>query len=207
MKTLKKFKTPAQSILTSKRLLGIAFPILALLLLLLSGCTNNPSSAPVDEVTDSTQVQSSPELENSTQSSAPPAAENASDAPNPCELLTADEFESFFGEAAAPGAEPENLGPYGSCMVWNQSGNKFITLQVAHQTAEQFKDELDTSAAMLDLELVPVEGLGDEAVYFSGLLHVRVGETVLQVLTWYQDVDQALDVTRQIANLVIPRLP
>ena len=32
---------------------------------------------------------------------------------------------------------------------------------------------------MLDLEMVPVEDLADEAVFYSGVLRVRVGETVL----------------------------
>jgi len=189
------------------RMIGLRLATLTFVLPILTACGGAATPAAVDPMPLPTQTQSEPELESSTQSPAPAAAENASDATNPCELLAGDEFASFFGEPADLGAEPENLGPYGSCMVWNQSGNKFITLQVAHQTAEQFKAELDASVAMFDLELIPVEGLGDEAVYYSGLMHVRVGETVLQVLTWYQDLDQGLVASRQIAELVLPRLP
>lgn len=57
--------------------------------------------------------------------------------------------------------------------------HKLITLTLTYQTAEQFKAEKEASVAMLDLEMVPVEDLADEAVFYSGVLRVRVGETVL----------------------------
>ena len=50
--------------------------------------------------------------------------------------------------------------------------------------------------AMLDLEMVPVDGLDDEAVFCSGVLRVHVGESVLQVLTWHSDLDAALALSR-----------
>jgi hypothetical protein len=181
--------------------------ITVLLLPLLASCGSASAPEPGTEVPVQEQTQPADQPPSSQSDSGPSASTNPLDPFNPCELLTADEYESFFGDPPSPDAAPENIGPYRSCMVWDQSGSKFITLQLTHETAEQFKTEMESSAAMLDIELVPVEGMGDEAVSAAGLLRVRVGETVLQVLTWHQDVDQALDVSRQIAELALPRLP
>lgn len=206
MYKIKNTNASKQTAVHLHRKAGLYISIVIVFLPILASCGRTADPAPVVEITVSNQEQSVADLTSSTQNSAPPATGIDLNVFDPCGLLTADEFETFFGEPAAPGAVPETIGFYRSCMVWNQSGNKFITLQLAHQTAEAFKAELETSAAMLDLELLPVEGLGDEAVYFSGLLHVRVGETVLQVLTWYQDLDQALAVSKEIAGLALPRL-
>jgi hypothetical protein len=128
---------------------------------------------------------------------------------NPCELLTPAELETFFGGPAEEGATPETIGPYRSCLLGNQSGGKSIILQVTHQTALQFKTDNEGSAAMLEVELIPVEGLGDEAVFYVGLLRVRTGDTVLQVGTWHPEAEQAaaFAMTQEIARLAIGRLP
>lgn len=188
-------------------MLGLRLATLALVLPILTACGGAATRAAVDPMPLPTQAQSEPELESSPLTPAAPTTGDILGTINPCELLSADEIETFFGEPAEPGATPSTLGGYHSCMITNQSGGKLITLALTYQTAEQFKAEKEASVAMLDLEMVPVDGLGDEAVFYSGVLRVRVGETVLQVLTWHSDLDAALALTRQIAGLALPRLP
>lgn len=128
---------------------------------------------------------------------------------NPCELLTPAELETFFGEPAEAGAAPETIGPYRSCMFTNQSGGKMIILQVTHQTPAQFKIDNESSAAMIEMVPTPVAGLGDESVFFSGLLRVRTGDVVTQVATWHPEAEQAeaFAMTQEIARIAIGRLP
>jgi predicted small lipoprotein YifL len=128
---------------------------------------------------------------------------------NPCELLTPAELESFFGEPAATDAAPEDIGPYRSCMFTSKAGTKMIILQVTHETAAQFKTDNEGSAAMLEMIPTPVRGLGDETVFFSGLLRVRTGDVVTQVVTWHTEAEQeqAFSMTQEIARLAISRLP
>lgn len=128
---------------------------------------------------------------------------------NPCELLTPAELESFFGEPAATNAAPEDIGPYRSCMFTNESGGKLIIVQVTHETPAQFKADNEGSAAMIDMVPTPVAGLGDESVFFSGLLRVRTGDVVTQVATWHPEAEQAeaFAMTQEIARIAIARLP
>ncbi|TFH38021.1 MAG: hypothetical protein E4G99_00700 [Anaerolineales bacterium] len=65
--------------------------------------------------------------------------------------------------------------------------------------------EVDTG----DPEVTVIADLGDEAVYFSGMLRVRLGESALQVSTWHSrsKQDDALAMTQEIARIAISRLP
>ncbi len=128
---------------------------------------------------------------------------------NPCELLTPAELESFFGEPAAADAAPEDVGPYRSCMFTNETGGKLIILQITHESPAQFEVNNEGSAAMLEVIPTPVSGLGDELVFFSGLLRVRTGDVVTQVVTWHPEAEQAeaFTMTQEIARLAIGRLP
>ncbi|TFH37282.1 MAG: DUF3558 domain-containing protein [Anaerolineales bacterium] len=120
---------------------------------------------------------------------------------NPCELLTPAEVESIFGEPAAADAEPTSAGPVRSCGFHNEGGGKFFILQLGPVTAI----EVDAG----DPEVTVIADLGDEAVFFSGMLRVRVGETVLQVSTWHSrsKLDDALTMTQEIARIALERLP
>lgn len=59
-----------------------------------------------------------------------------------------------------------------------------------------------------DPDVTVIKDLGDEAI-FSGMLRVRVGETVLQVSTWHPSSkqDEALAMTQEIARIALERLP
>jgi len=60
-----------------------------------------------------------------------------------------------------------------------------------------------------DPDVTVIADLGDEAIFSSGMLRVRVGETVLQVATWHPSSkqDEALAMTQEIARIALERLP
>jgi len=120
---------------------------------------------------------------------------------NPCDLLTIAEVESIFGEAAATDYEPTSAGPVRSCSFRNEAGGRFFLLQLAPETVL----DVDTEAE----GATPIPDLGDEAVFFSGMLRVRVGEEALQVTTWHPSSkqDEALAMVQEIARLALDRLP
>jgi hypothetical protein len=127
---------------------------------------------------------------------------------DPCELLTNPEVEAALGEPLSS-SERSTIFSYESCDYQGQSGGKFITLQLTHQNAEQFKKDNGETSQMFEAELLPVAGLGDEAAFYSGLLRVRVGDTVIQIATWFTEEEQgqALSLTQELARLAIARLP
>jgi hypothetical protein len=133
--------------------------------------------------------------------------ESAADV-NPCGLLSTPEVEAALGDSLSS-AERSTVGIYNSCYFQAKSGGKFIILQLTHQNAIQFKEDNETSSEMLESELISVEDLGDEAVFYSGLLRVRVGETVIQFATWYTEEEetQALILTKDLALKALSRLP
>ena len=120
---------------------------------------------------------------------------------NPCEMLLPAEVESIFGEPAAADAEPTSAGPIRSCGFHNERGGKFFNIQLGPESAIEVDAE--------DPEVTVVADLGDEAVFFSGMLRVRMGETVLQVSTWHSrsKLDEALMMTQEIARIALTRLP
>lgn len=188
------------------------FFALALVLVLLTSCGGAAGSPTRDGASlESEQESTSTPSQEGENASIP--SSNANPDPltafNSCELLTPTEVEGFFGEPMAPDPAPESIGPYRSCMFSSQAGGKLIIVQVTHENAAQFKADNEGSAAMLEMIPTPVSGLGDETVFFSGLLRVRVGETVLQVVTWHTEAeqDQAFAMSQEIARLALPRLP
>jgi hypothetical protein len=120
---------------------------------------------------------------------------------NPCEMITAAEVESIFGEAASADVEPSTAGPVRSCSFRNDGGGKFFLIQIGPESAIEVDSETDVGTVIPDL--------GEEAVFFSGSLRVRIGESVLQVITWHPQgrQDEALAMTQAIARLALERLP
>jgi hypothetical protein len=191
---------------------------LLLLLLLITACGTNSATAPEaglpGEALPSPQEQSGTGAD-ATQEQASIVDETPPEAlsmpvlgVNPCELLTTPEVEAALGEPLAS-FDRSTIFSYESCDFKGQSGGTFITLQLTHQNAEQFKKDNEETSAMFEAELLPIEGLGDEAAFYSGLLRVRVGETVVQIATWHPEAeqDQALIMTQELARIVLERLP
>ena len=127
---------------------------------------------------------------------------------DPCELLTAAEVEAVVGEPFSSAEEPD-IGNYLGCQYQSLSPGKFIILQVTQQSAERFRKDNEETAAFFETELLPVENLGDEAAFYSGLLRVRAGELVFQIASWHTEaeLDQAFEITQELARFAVMRLP
>lgn len=127
---------------------------------------------------------------------------------DPCALLTTAEVEAAFGEPMGS-AERETIYSYESCNFHNQRGGKSIVLQLTQQSPELFTRDNVETAAIFEVELIPISGLGDDAAYYSGLLRVRVGDSVFQLATWHPEAeqDQALEMMQSLARLVLERYP
>ena len=120
---------------------------------------------------------------------------------NPCTMLTPEEVETIFDEAATADTEPTSNGPIRSCSFHNDRGGRFFLIQLG--PVETL--EMDTGKP----DVIEIEGLGDEAIFSYGSLRVRVGETVIQITTYHSSSKQAesLAMTQEIARLVLDHLP
>ena len=120
---------------------------------------------------------------------------------NPCTMLTPEEVETIFDEAATADTEPTTNGPIRSCSFHNDRGGRFFLIQLG--PVETL--EMDTGKP----DVIDLEGLGDEALFSNGSLRVRVGETVIQITTYHSSSkqDKSLAMTQEIARLVLDHLP
>ena len=120
---------------------------------------------------------------------------------NPCTMLTPEEVETIFDEAATADTEPTSNGPIRSCTFRNDRGGRFFLIQLG--PVETLN--LDTG----NTDVILIEDLGDEATFFSGILRVRVGETVLQITTYHSSSkqDEALAMAQEIAWLALDHMP
>jgi|GEM_PF-5802557 len=146
---------------------------------LLSACANSTSEKPTGSIGDDSSIANS----------------------NPCTMLTPEEVEFIFDEAATADTEPTSNGPITSCTFHSDSGGRFFLIQLGPvETLEVDSD---------DPEVTVIEGLGDEAIFFYGSLRVRVGETVLQVTTYHSSSkqDEALVMTQEVARIALDHLP
>ena len=103
-------------------MIGLRLTTLVLVLPILTACGGAATPAALDLMLVPTQAQSEPELESSPPTLAAPAVVDILGTIKPCELLSADEIETFFGEPAQPEPTPSTLGGYHSRMITNQSG-------------------------------------------------------------------------------------
>ncbi len=120
---------------------------------------------------------------------------------NPCTMLTPEEVEIIFDEAATPDTEPTSDGPIRSCSFHNDRGGRFFLIQLGPvETLEMDSGETD---------VIVIEGLGDEALFSYGSLRVRVGDTVIQITTYHSSSkqDESLAMTQEVARLVLDHLP
>jgi len=146
---------------------------------LLSACASSTSEKPVGSSRDDASIANS----------------------NPCTMLTPEEVEIIFNEAATADTEPTSNGPITSCSFHSDSGGRFFLIQLG--PVETL--EVDTD----DPEVTVIEGLGDEAIFYYGSLRVRVGETVLQITTYHSSSKQAeaLAMTQEVARIALDHLP
>lgn len=195
-----------------------AFLLVTTAVLLIAACSPGPSASDESILTTGEDIasegidllQEGEALESDSSQEEPP--QEALSAPisgiDPCALLSTSEVEAAFGEPLGNQTR-ETIFNYESCNFESQSGGKFIILQLTQQNTEQFKRDNEETSAMFEAELIPISGLGNEAAFYSGLLRVRVEETVLQIATWHTDTEQqqALAMTQELAGYALERLP
>jgi len=120
---------------------------------------------------------------------------------NPCTMLTPEEVEFIFDEAATADAEPTSNGPIRSCSFHNDRGGRFFLIQLGPVSTL----EVDSG----DPDVIVIEDLGDEAVFYYGSLRVRVVETVIQITTYHSSSkqDEALAMAQEVARIALDHLP
>ena len=120
---------------------------------------------------------------------------------NPCTMLTPEEVDLIFDEAATADTEPTSHGPISGCTFRNDRGGRFFLIQLGPV------ETLEVDSA--DPEVTVIEDLGDEAIFSYGSLRVRVGETVLQITTYHSSSkqDDALAMTQEVARIALGHLP
>jgi hypothetical protein len=134
------------------------------------------------------------------------------DGVDPCSLLTTEEAEALLEE---PVNDPEgdSTTPLFDVCSWTaEAVDSFsiIVLQVLTDEfpagAEAFYDS--TIEGLEGQEFEEISGLGDEAVYYAGLLQVREGDNLIALSVTLQDADEETNKakTEEAAGIVLDRL-
>ena len=147
----------------------------ALLVLAAAGCSSSDDSSVASTVASSTVVGSTlVELPTAatddddqgigppTQDELPPPA-----GPRVCPMVSLDEITAAIGVTAVADEEAA-FGKVTTCFVQDDAGEKLVSF--AAGPASGFADAASTSGAR------PVDGLGDDAVWADGKLHVLMGD-------------------------------
>jgi hypothetical protein len=136
-----------------------------------------------------------------------------------CSVLLPEDVEAEIGVVPEPNADP--VGPFQNCIYFD-TGNSFVQFQVCYcLTGSQFEESAEAGAEALELELKEVDGVGDKAYWYAGILWVQRGD--LAVSVWiskpsYYAADgtalegEALDAvalpeTQALAQKLLSRIP
>lgn len=120
-----------------------------------------------------------------------------------CVLLTTDEIEDALGESVNEG-EAQNYDPFSSCYWSTESFNSVsVSVLTGDDASLEFYYELTDDAKN-------VEGIGDRAHWTDfGSLEVLVDGYDVDVAVYNTDIsdDEALEVAKDLAEIVLERLP
>jgi hypothetical protein len=140
----------------------------------------------------------------------------ASDRFDPCGLLTRGEAASLAGEPVGVPELKESHNPLGQkmCLYNTESSSRLIQLSVirsegiAPKIRKQGQSAAKIYAATKEM-LNPVEnvaGIGDDACWGTPGLHILKGESYVLVSVGNTSKRENLELARQIAMKVLPRL-
>jgi hypothetical protein len=91
-----------------------------------------------------------------------------------CDLLTPEDVEALIGVAPEPDTQP--VGPFQVCAYWDTMTN-FVQFQVCRcLSGSEFDASAEAGADALGIEIEEVDGIGDKAYWFSGILWVQSGD-------------------------------
>lgn len=136
-----------------------------------------------------------------------------------CAILLPEDVEALLG--SVPEAADDPVGPFSSCGYYDTL-TSFVQLQVCRcLQGEQFDRSVETGADFLEVEAEPVEGIGDKAYWFGGILWVQQGDVAMNLWLSRSEyfeadgtalegdalTDVALPDARELALELLSRLP
>ena len=121
---------------------------------------------------------------------APAGTQPAAGELDPCALLTKADAETILG-ASLGESERQTVGPFETCIYGDVTGN-YVQVQVSDgvYTQSTFDDAMQSAAEQLDIEAMPVSGLGDKAYWLAGVLWVQKGDVSLNLLAQTPELTQ-----------------
>jgi hypothetical protein len=200
-----------------KRLTLLTATLLALGLLLAACGGDDDDDDDDDDGTDETVVEGD---DDSDETPAPTEAADDDDGDDdevsgtdPCTLLTTEEVNELLGEAVDEPAPAQELGLFLNCSWFASAEGSFanVILQLLNDFpggAQGYYDSVVNGLETGGDEFEEVSGLGDQAVYFAGLMLVREGDNAFTVSVNVTDGDAATSRARaeDAARLILERL-
>ena len=112
-----------------------------------------------------------------------------------CSILLPEDVEAEIGVAPEPSADP--IGPFQSCGYF-ETLTSFVQFQVCRcLSGSQFDDSAKAGAETLELELKEIDGIGDKAYWYGGILWVQKGDIAFNLwiskAAYYEDDGTALE--------------
>jgi len=96
-----------------------------------------------------------------------------------CSILTPEDVQAEIGTAPEPNGAP--VGPFSSCGYFDTATN-FVQFQICDcLPGSQFNDSAKSAAEALETEVKPVDGVGDKAYWYAGLLWVQKGDAAFNL--------------------------
>lgn len=146
-----------------------------MVLVLLASCSSSDDSGGADTSNSTNSEQASPAADDTPGAS----ANSEADEIDACSILLAEDVEAQIGVVPTPSTDP--VGQFQSCGYF-ETGTTFVQFQVCRcYTLEQFKESAKAGAEVLDAELTEVEGVGDEAYWYGGILWVQSGDVAFNL--------------------------
>jgi hypothetical protein len=141
---------------------------------------------------------------------------SASDRSDPCALLTREEAASLAGEPVEIPEAQDSRNPLGQkmCLYHTESSTRLIQLSLIRNAEIQEKIRRQgqtakkiykTTTELLD-PAERVSGIGDDACWGTPGLHILKGDVYLLVSVGNTSKRENLELARQIAMKVLPRL-
>jgi hypothetical protein len=96
-----------------------------------------------------------------------------------CSILLPEDVEAELGVLPPPSADP--VGQFQSCGYF-ETGTTFVQFQTCRcLSLSQFEDTAEAGATALEVELQEVDGVGDKAYWYAGILWVQSGDVSFNV--------------------------
>ena len=161
-------------ILAIKRVLFLA-TVLALAAVL-AGCSSSDEGGGSGSTSSTSSDQSPPTAAGDTSSESGGSQGGEIDA---CSILLPEDVEAEIGVSPEPNGDA--VGPFQNCIYFD-TASTFVQFQACYcLTDSQFDDSVKAGAEALEIELMEVDGVGDKAYWYGGILWVQRGDLALSV--------------------------